>query len=332
MTTPHVTVIIPVYEDQAGLDVCLRHLAQQDYPADRFEVLVVDNGSKTPLKLTTPRPVNTRMLVETQQGSYAARNAAIAETTTDLIAFTDGDCAPAKTWLSEGVKILENSPTVGLVAGRIDTTLPTTRPATSVELFEHVHAFPQERYASESHFGATANVFTRRQVLDEAGNFDATLQSGGDREWGNRVHAAGWQVVYGPNVVVEHPPRQNWGQHWRKLIRVHEGERDRRLRSGLAPHSMLTIAVHDVVPPLKTIKRVSADPTRGWPKETKARYAAGATLARWAGLAARWKVGLGAVLNEHATPQPLRSGKVQRSPQRSDSHHDSKNQADSRND
>lgn len=312
MSTPHVTVIIPVYNDQAGLDVCLRHLAAQDYPQEHFDVIVVDNGSTVPMQLTSPRPRNTQILVETQRGSYAARNAALAETTSEVIAFTDGDCAPAPDWLSEGVDVLSSSPTVGLVAGRIDTVLPAGRPARSVELFEHVHAFPQDRYAEESHFGATANVFTRKQVIADAGDFDASLQSGGDREWGNRVHAAGWKVVYGPKVVVAHPPRQTWGQHWRKLVRVHEGERDRRLRSGQAPGSMLKLKVQDVVPPLKTIRRVSADPAYDWSKETTAKYAAGATLSRWAGLAARWKVGVTAVLREHATPQPLRSGKVQR--------------------
>lgn len=309
MSTQHVTVIIPVYDDPKGLAVCLRSLANQDYPTDYFDVIVVDNGSPEPLKLPSPRPKNTRLLCESTPGSYAARNAAIREAHGTVIAFTDADCAPAPDWISSGVEYLSRDPKVGLVAGRIESPLPTGRNPHSVELYQHIHAFPQEHYAVEAHFGATANVFTRRQVLDEVGFFNESLQSGGDREWGNRVHAAGWKVVYGEHAHISHPPRSTWSGHWKKLVRVHEGERDRRDRAGQPASTLLTLGVHDVVPPLKTIQRVSAEHSSSWDKQTKAKYALGATVARWAGVAARWKVGVAAVIAEQSGPLPLRGGR-----------------------
>lgn len=309
MQTLHVTVIIPVYDDPSGLAVCLRNLANQDYPTDCFDVIVVDNGSPEPLKLSAPRPKNTRLICETKPGSYAARNAAIREAHGAVIAFTDADCAPAPDWISSGVEHLAQDPKIGLVAGRIESPLPTGRDPHSVELYQHVHAFPQEHYALESHFGATANVFTRRQVLDEVGFFNESLQSGGDREWGNRVHAAGWKVVYGQHALIDHPPRTTWTGHWKKLVRVHEGERDRRNRAGQPAHTLLTLDVQDIVPPVKTIRRISAERDSSWDRQTKVKYAVGATLARWAGVAARWKVGVAAAIAEQSGPLPLRSGR-----------------------
>ena len=46
---PFASVIIPVYNDGLRLTACLRAIAQQTYPKDRYEVIVVDNGSDTPV-------------------------------------------------------------------------------------------------------------------------------------------------------------------------------------------------------------------------------------------------------------------------------------------
>jgi glycosyltransferase involved in cell wall biosynthesis len=42
---PIVSVVIPVRNDARRLAVCLASLREQDYPSDRYEVIVVDNGS-----------------------------------------------------------------------------------------------------------------------------------------------------------------------------------------------------------------------------------------------------------------------------------------------
>src|SRR5438270_1139263 len=47
--SPFVSVIVPVYNDADLLPTLLRALADQDYPVDRFECLVIDNASETPL-------------------------------------------------------------------------------------------------------------------------------------------------------------------------------------------------------------------------------------------------------------------------------------------
>ena len=45
-SVPFVSVIVPVFDDPEGLVTCLRALDRQTYPQERFEVLVVDNGSR----------------------------------------------------------------------------------------------------------------------------------------------------------------------------------------------------------------------------------------------------------------------------------------------
>ncbi|MHB1261318.1 MAG: glycosyltransferase family 2 protein [Thermoplasmatota archaeon] len=226
MTSPFLSVIVPVYNDVARLRLLLEALRVQTYPAGRFEVLVVDNASTEDVQGTV-RAAGPPFVAlhEGRPGSYAARNRALAQAQGEVLAFTDGDCIPAPDWLERGVAALEADPSAGLVAGRIEV-FPRGRRRTLVERYEMVYAFPQERFAREQHFGATANVFTRRAVMDRVGPFNAALKSGGDREWGQRVHAAGLPVVYAADVVVRHPARRTFREYEGKVRRIVGGMRD----------------------------------------------------------------------------------------------------------
>lgn len=305
-----VSVIIPVKNDHAGLIRALAALSSQDYPQEHFEVLVVDNGSSPPLTLPPQKPLNTVLLQCAKPGSYAARNTALKVARGKVLAFTDGDCQPSPSWLREGVAAVMARPEVGLVAGRIDTPLPAHRHATALELFQHFHAFPQRKYATELHFGATANVFTRADVMEKAGPFDAERASGGDREWGNRVHDAGFDVVYCDEAVIVHPPRGTWSGWWKKLVRVHEGELHTTLEEGGTAHSLLPRDASHYVPPIGTTMRMLKSEAQGLRQTEKAKYAVGASVSRAMATAARLKVVVPAWRKERKGVVPMHRGKV----------------------
>src|SRR4051812_42453693 len=42
---PFVTLVMPSYNEELYIEECLRTLRNQDYPADRMEILVADGGS-----------------------------------------------------------------------------------------------------------------------------------------------------------------------------------------------------------------------------------------------------------------------------------------------
>ena len=79
---------------------------------------------------------------------------------------------------------------------------------TAVELYESIRALPQDEFVGQAHFGATANIFTYRQVFDTVGMFDLTLKSSGDLEWGQRVYAAGYRQMYADTCLIYHPTHQ----------------------------------------------------------------------------------------------------------------------------
>jgi len=202
---PFVSVIVPVYNDAENLGVCLEALGRQTYPCRHFEVVVVDNGSDDDVEGATRRFARVRLVRELRPGSYAARNAGIRASRGDLFAFTDSDCVPADDWLERGVATWLERPSAGLLGGRIVVFPKRAGRPTPVEIHQAVSAFDQRRNVERERFAVTANLFTSRSAIERVGAFDDRLRSGGDKEWGRRVHACGLEQRFAEAACVRHP-------------------------------------------------------------------------------------------------------------------------------
>lgn len=304
---PFASVIVPVRDGAERLADCLSALDGQWYPRDRREVIVVDNGSARPPTALVAAHEGAQLVHEGEAGSYQARNTGLRAARGDVVAFTDADCRPCPEWLAAGVACLAADPGVGAVAGRIRVTPRDARRRRAVELYELRHAFPQATYAAVRHFGATANLFTRRAVIDDVGVFDAGLLSGGDREWGLRVHEAGYAVRYCPSAVVEHPARDTWAALYEKFLRVHGGDLELRRRAGDEASLPWGARVLRYVPPVRSVWRVwagHADDLHGVAE--KARYSGALLAVRYLGVAAGWQARLQRLRHDRS----LRSAEV----------------------
>ena len=227
---PLVSVIIPVYNDPEHLRLCLQALAQQTYPQDRFEVIVVDNGSDAAadIKGTILQFANAIALYEEIPGSYAARNKGLSVAKGDAIAFTDADCIPAPDWIARGIAHLQQVANCGFVGGEIEIFWRDRDRPSTVELYESILAFRQQDCIEKHHYSVTANLFTWKKVVEAVGVFDSQLKSNGDIEWGNRVYRMGYQQIYAEDVRVAHPALHSFQQLRSKVIRYAGGAYDRR--------------------------------------------------------------------------------------------------------
>ncbi len=256
-TRPDVSIVIPVFNQGESLERCLRALEAQTYPHNRFEVVVVDNGSTSPVAEMVESFPFARCIREPKSGSYAARNRGILASRADVLAFTDADCLPTATWLERGVDTIRRLPRAGLVGGRIALEFCEGQRRTAAELFESIFGFPQEQYIGWG-FAATANLFTTRDTFDRVGLFDEQLMSGGDQKWGNRVKQQGLKQQYADDVCVVHPARSTLGQLIQKTIRVAGGlqqiaEEDHRGTEGVLRHALRELVL------LKSIRMHIAD-------------------------------------------------------------------------
>lgn len=276
-STPRVSVIVPTYNDATRLRLCLGALEQQSLPRDQFEVIVVDNGSTddtTDVLAEHPGIVAER---EPQPGSYAARNRAIEIARGEILAFTDSDCIPAPDWLERALARFDERPDLARIAGAVEIFFRDPDRPTGIELYEALHAFPQQRYAEEHGFGVTANMCTRRSVVDAVGPFDATLPSGGDNEWGQRAKSAGFPITYAPEVLVRHPARRTLRELHRKMLRVHSADWSRTRRA--SRREWFRLFGRSLRPPVRSAWRARNNPLLR-PRTRWGKYAWGALRVR----------------------------------------------------
>src|SRR5688572_2788795 len=116
---PFVSVVVPVRNDAARLRTCVAALRVQSYPSNRYEIIVDDNASHEPVVLEHRELPITRVVRNEGPGSYAARNAGIAASCGDVLAFTDSDCVPAAEWLEKAVARLTAAGPGTALGGRV---------------------------------------------------------------------------------------------------------------------------------------------------------------------------------------------------------------------
>jgi mycofactocin system glycosyltransferase len=211
-TTPSVTVVIPVYDRAAELERCLAALG------NRFPVIVVDDASTNAagVQAAAARHGARLIVLASNQGPAAARNAGLAAVDTELVALLDSDTVPDNDWIAALAGHLQD-PLVGAVAPRITPISPPSwagrydaarspldlggRPA-GVRPYTRVSYLP------------TAALLARRTALlavaRDGAVFDPALRVGEDVDLIWRLVAAGWRVRYQPEASVTHREPVGW--------------------------------------------------------------------------------------------------------------------------
>lgn len=237
-TLPTVTVIIPSYNEDGTIERCLRELRSQSYPDELYEVVVADNGSTDETRSVAKR-LGVRVVIEDEiQSSYAARNRGVTETTSDVVAFIDADCSPSPTWLERGIETLEETG-ARLAGGKVTFTFPSGR--TPAELFDSINNMQMAENIAERQVAKTANLFVRREVVEDIGPFPNHLISGGDVFWTKKATDAGYRIVYAPEAEVEHPAR-DFRALLKKQFRVGRGQIQTWRLEPITPSRVVSLA------------------------------------------------------------------------------------------
>ncbi len=222
-----VSVIIPVFNNYEGIRACLRALTRQTLNRELFEVIVVDNGSADDrhalLESEFKDQFCLRLVKESMRGSYAARNKGIREARGDILAFTDSDCSPESEWLESGMKALQENPNCGFVGGEVEQAFESKDAPNAAEIHDQNY-FQQERNIAEKKFTPTANLFTRMDIMDRVGPFNADLFSGGDLEWCQRCERRGLHGVYASGARMKHKARATFQALLERDIRLLRGK------------------------------------------------------------------------------------------------------------
>lgn len=180
-----ITAVIPTRNRSRILDRALASVAAQSLPRDRFEVIVVDNGSTDDTAAVcaawAQRIPNFRRIMDDRPGLHIARHTGLRAAQSELIVYADDDIRALPTWLEGMVSAFENAST-GLVGGNIFPDFESRAP----DWWEHIKQNTSWGWAvpplSVLNFGNTpttispsyiwgCNFGVRRQLLIEVGGF-----------------------------------------------------------------------------------------------------------------------------------------------------------------
>lgn len=229
MDNPVITVIIPTYDRKDVLSKALHAYEDQTLPQDRFEIIVVDDGSTDGTKdaveeIKKTRP-NVRRLHQPHGGPAKARNLGIEKASSGLVLFTGDDCIPDKNLLLEHLGLHEAGGAIA-VLGHVDwhPDLEIT-PFMSYINTDVQFSYPKIKETPENvPFGYfyTSNVSIPKRYLEMAGVFDADFTEAvwEDVELGYRMWKSGVRIVYNPAAVAYHYHAVGVGDYVRRQIRA----------------------------------------------------------------------------------------------------------------
>jgi GT2 family glycosyltransferase len=212
MTLPYFSVIIPTKSRPKSLAACLEALSELDYPRDRFEVIVIDDGSEMPPSDVTRSfcdRLDVVLLVQPQAGPAAARNSGVARAKGDFLAFTDDDCAPATDWLQRlAARFAQGKDQA--VGGKTINGLPDDPYATASQLIVDVVYAYYNADPDCARFVASNNLAIAKDHLQSVGGFDSSFPlAAEDRDLCDRWLHQRYRITYAPEVVVHHSRRMS---------------------------------------------------------------------------------------------------------------------------
>ncbi len=227
------SLVIPVFNAQNILSICLEAALNQTIPPNEYEIIVVDDGSTDGTsEIAFQYPV--RLIQQTNSGPASARNRGANAARGEIVVFTDIDCIMAPDFLENMIEPIESDSSVAGVQG-----IYRTEQAKFIARF--VQAEIEQRYQLMKRrptidFIGTYAAAYRKSCFQKAGGFDSvfTIASGEDTELSYALQETGNLLVLCPNAVTAHThPDSLWHYlrvkfnrgFWRvRLYRLHPGK------------------------------------------------------------------------------------------------------------
>jgi GT2 family glycosyltransferase len=204
------SVVIPTYNRCASLHRLLDALARQTLPPDRFEVIVVDDGSSDGTRELL-RTLKTRYALvsieQPNQGPGAARNRGVRAASGDLILFLDDDVVPMDELLDRHTQLHASQPNAVIIGPMVP---PSEWPRPAWIRWEEEMLDFQYRAMVAGDFECTPRQFyTANASLDranflEAGGFDSVFKRAEDVELAYRMRDRGARFMFAAEAIVYH--------------------------------------------------------------------------------------------------------------------------------
>lgn len=225
MTQPFVSIILPVRNEERYIERCLYSIARQDYPRERFEVIVADGTSEDATTRIVSRfaaesTLDVRLLQNPRRSAAAGMNAGLDAARGDVIVRIDGHAAMAPDFLSRSVRALEESG-ADCAGGVIENEGDTYAGRAIALAMSSRFGVGDAAFRTGGREGAVDTVAFgayRREVFDRIGRFDEGLVGGEDDELNYRLLDHGGTILLIPAIRARYTVRGGFGALWRQYF------------------------------------------------------------------------------------------------------------------
>jgi glycosyltransferase involved in cell wall biosynthesis len=186
-----ISVIIPAHNEQEYISQCLKSLVSQDYPKDKYEIIVVNNNSKDKTqKIATEFRVK---VINQKSGPVGAvRNAGAKQAIGELLAFIDADCVAPTDWLSKGADLIRKKNSV--FGGGCSLR---AHPYWIEKAWLLENKTPPKELLG-------CCIFIEKSIFFEVGLFDEKVTSGEDTKLSISLRNSGYQIMMTKEINVIH--------------------------------------------------------------------------------------------------------------------------------
>lgn len=203
-----ISIIVPTYNRQEALKKCLLSLDGQSYPRDRYEIIIVDDGSSYDAARTVKGfengNKNLTFIQQYHRGPSSARNLGVKAASGNIIGFVDDDCMVDKDWVKLMAESHRINPHVIAIGG---LTLTSTQKA-AVLVSQFLSNCSIETYVNarkEVVFFPTCNVSLKKIVFEKYKFNENFLFPGGeDLEFFWQLFKDKYRFIWDKNIKVVH--------------------------------------------------------------------------------------------------------------------------------
>ncbi len=222
---PSFSIVIPTYQRPLELARCLKAIENLNYPKEKFEVIVVDDGGIKE-KLLFPHCTNLNLILLHQEncGPATARNHGARLAKNDYLAFTDDDCEPDADWLTKFAEQIKVSPK-HLLGGKVTNALESNIYSTvSQMLVSYFHNYG-EQFNPNFAFFTTNNMALLCSKFLSLGGFDESFicAAAEDRDFCSRWQETNHKMTYLETAIVRHSHNLSWKSFLRQHFNYGRG-------------------------------------------------------------------------------------------------------------
>lgn len=216
----NISVVIPVYNGEDTIAYCLKSLLAQAGSQHALEIIVVDDGSRDATGVVVAEYPTVRIISQPRNlGPAAARNRGAREASGEILLFTDADCVPGDTWVSDMAASFAGDSRIAGVKG-VYRTKQRHLAARFVQLeFE----FKYERMKRQESivFIDTYSAGYRRKIFVESGGFDTSFPVAAteDIELSFRLASQGYRMVFNSDAYVYHQHPVSWMDYMKRKFK-----------------------------------------------------------------------------------------------------------------